>query len=149
MIRSSGACLFDLEHPHRSSSGLEVIENFRTVEDDVDAASLWTQRTRPQGTWKTAKSAVSHSAHIDHSFSWEEEERREEKNTATQPSTKSDQVQRPPDSFKPKLHDPRVFGKRIARLVEATLLDVESDVSRAAVDVDIELIASALGVEHI
>src|ERR1700730_17735533 len=30
--------------------------------------SLWTQRTRPQGTWKTAKSAVFHSANSNHLF---------------------------------------------------------------------------------
>jgi len=39
--------------------------------------SLWTQRTRPQVTWKTAKSAVFHSVHTDHSF-LEEEKRNEE-----------------------------------------------------------------------
>src|SRR5919204_1895225 len=38
--------------------------------------SLWTQRTRPQGTWKTAKSAVFHSANSDHLFLKEEKERR-------------------------------------------------------------------------
>jgi hypothetical protein len=31
--------------------------------------SLWTQRPRPQVTWKTAKTAVFHSAHTDYFFS--------------------------------------------------------------------------------
>ena len=57
-------------------------------------SSLWTQRTRPQGTWKTAKNAVFHSANSDHLFSEEEKnEERKDKNTSTQLSTKSDQVQ--------------------------------------------------------
>jgi hypothetical protein len=35
--------------------------------------SLWTHRTRPQGTWKTANHAVFHSAHIDPSCFVEKE----------------------------------------------------------------------------
>ena len=31
-------------------------------------ASLWTRRTRPEGTWKTAQNAVFHSAHTHHRF---------------------------------------------------------------------------------
>jgi hypothetical protein len=56
-----------LAYPHRSLSSLNVIENFRAVEDGVDAA-VPTHRTRPQVTWKTAKSAVFHSVHTDYLF---------------------------------------------------------------------------------
>ena len=39
--------------------------------------SLWTRRTRPQVTWKTAQNAVSHSAHTHYRF----RERRTKKET--------------------------------------------------------------------
>jgi len=55
-------------------------------------SSLWTHRTRPQVTLKTAKTAVFNSAHTDHCF-LEEEKKNEPQNRTTQLSTKSDQVQ--------------------------------------------------------
>ena len=54
---------------------LKIFERCKTV---WTLSSLWTQRTRPQGTWKTAKTAVFHSVHTDRFF-LEEEEKNEEK----------------------------------------------------------------------
>ena len=55
------------------STLLENVARWKTV---WTLPSLWTQRTRPQVTWKTVKSAVFHSVHTDHSF-FEEEKRNE------------------------------------------------------------------------
>src|ERR1700694_1166732 len=56
--------------------------------------SLWAQRTRPQGSWKRANSALFHSAHIDHLFFKKKTTERgtNDRNTLAQLSTKSDQV---------------------------------------------------------
>jgi hypothetical protein len=55
-------------------------------------SSLWTQRTRPQVTLKTAQTAVFNSAHTDHFFLQEEENNEEtnDGNTTTELSTESD-----------------------------------------------------------
>jgi hypothetical protein len=55
------------------SVGFEKFVRWKTV---WTLPSLWTQRTRPQVTWKTAQTAVFHSAHTDHSFLQEEKEQR-------------------------------------------------------------------------
>jgi hypothetical protein len=58
----------------------QIVENFCAVEDDVDADTLWTQRTRPQSLEISQRTRDSHSAHIDHlSLSEEEEEERKTK----------------------------------------------------------------------
>jgi hypothetical protein len=58
-----------------------AIDNCRTAKTLWTLPSLWTPRTRPQGTWKTAKSAVFHSAHSDHLFG--DKEQNEEQRAAT------------------------------------------------------------------
>jgi hypothetical protein len=35
--------------PQSRLSGMKGVENSRAVEDDMDTATLWTHRTRPQG----------------------------------------------------------------------------------------------------
>ena len=64
----------NLEDGFRASTVFETFGRWKTV---WTLPSLWTHRTRPQVTWKTAKSAVFHSVHTDHSF-LEEEKRNEE-----------------------------------------------------------------------
>jgi hypothetical protein len=54
-----------------------LLENFAAWKTVWTLPSVWTHRTRPQVTWKTAKSAVFHSVHTDHFF-FEEEKRNEE-----------------------------------------------------------------------
>jgi hypothetical protein len=49
-------------------------------------SSLWTQRTRPQGTWKTAKSAVFHSANSDQFFLEEEKRTTDERQEHLNPT---------------------------------------------------------------
>ena len=56
----------------------------------MDAAALWTRSARPQGTWKTAQDAVSHSAHTHHRLLWKEKNDGDSTNV-TKPSTESDQ----------------------------------------------------------
>ena len=53
----------------RVSTLLNMFERSKTM---WTLSSLWTQRTRPQVTWKTAKTAVFHTVHIDHFFLAEE-----------------------------------------------------------------------------
>src|SRR6202158_5980319 len=64
----------NLEDGFRASTVFETFGRWKTV---WTLPSLWTHRTRPQVTWKTAKSAVFHSAHTEHVF-FEEEKRNEE-----------------------------------------------------------------------
>src|SRR2546430_7075663 len=59
---------FDHAYAHRRSARCEVIRPLRTENTVWTLPSLWTHRTRPQGTWKTAQTAVFHSAHTDHFF---------------------------------------------------------------------------------
>ena len=56
----------------RRSICLKLFDRTKTM---WTLASLWTQRTRPQGSWKSAKSALFHSAHIDHLFLQEEDKK--------------------------------------------------------------------------
>jgi hypothetical protein len=67
------------DHAYRRSrfSRVNVIGHFARWKTVWTLPSLWTHRTRPQVTWKTAKSAVFHSVHTDHSLF--EEERGTEK----------------------------------------------------------------------
>jgi hypothetical protein len=58
------------DHPYapndfRASPLLPKLAQWKTV---WTLPSLWTHRTRPQGTWKTAQTAVFHSAHTDRVF---------------------------------------------------------------------------------
>jgi len=55
--------------------------------------SLWTHRTRPQVTWKTADSFPQRPHPSFFPWKKKEERRANDKNGATQLSTKSDQVQ--------------------------------------------------------
>ena len=64
----------------RASTRLEKFGPWKTV---WTLPSLWTQRTRPQGTWKTAQTAVFHSAHTDHPFT---RGKRTTKSTASVPN---------------------------------------------------------------
>ena len=52
--------------------------------------SLWTRKTRPQVTWKTAQHAVSHSAHTHYRF--HERKKGRDSTNVTKPSTESDQA---------------------------------------------------------
>src|SRR5207244_2915748 len=63
-----------LEVVFRASTLLEHFARCKTV---WTLPSLWTQRTRPQVTWKTAKSAVFHSVHTDH-FPYKKKKNNEE-----------------------------------------------------------------------
>ena len=42
-------------HRHRASSSLNVVEHFRAVEDDVDAATPVDAQNAPTGVWKSRK----------------------------------------------------------------------------------------------
>jgi len=55
----------NLEAGFRASTLFENFARWKTV---WTLPSLWTPRTRPQVTWKTAQTAVFHSAHTDHFF---------------------------------------------------------------------------------
>jgi hypothetical protein len=88
-------------HPISSSLMLTTVFNVSTPLTAVERLqrvwtlpSLWTHRTRPQVTWKTADS-FPQRPHPS-SFPWKkkEERRANDKNSVTQLSTKSDQVQR-------------------------------------------------------
>ena len=72
--------LFEQASPQRSLSCLNVIENVRAVEDDVDAAVPEDAKNAPTRDLNTAKTAVFHSVHIDHFF-LAEERRTEERMT--------------------------------------------------------------------
>ena len=58
-------------------SRFNVMGNFRTVEDGVDAAVPVDAKNAPTGTWKTAQTAVFHSVHTDQFFLLEEREHEE------------------------------------------------------------------------
>src|SRR5712692_8229006 len=64
-----------LEVVFRASTLLDNFAPWKTV---WTLPSLWTQRTRPQVTWKTAKSAVFYSVHTDH-FSYKKKRNDEER----------------------------------------------------------------------
>jgi hypothetical protein len=59
---------FDHAQPRRRFRASTLFETFGQRKMVWTLPSLWTQRTRPQVTWKTAKSAVFHSVHTDHLF---------------------------------------------------------------------------------
>jgi hypothetical protein len=69
-----------LEGDCRASTRLANFSQWKTV---WTLPSLWTHRTRPQGTWKTAQTAVFHSAHTDQPFT---RGNRTTKNTASVPN---------------------------------------------------------------
>jgi hypothetical protein len=54
--------------PQSRLSGMKGVENSRAVEDDMDTATLWTHRTRPQGLEISHRTRDSHSVHIAHCF---------------------------------------------------------------------------------
>jgi hypothetical protein len=56
---------FDHTPPRSSRVWHNMIEKFRVVEDDVDAAVPVDAQNAPTRTWKTATNAVFHSVHID------------------------------------------------------------------------------------
>ena len=67
MTRARGAHVENRDEPVRDPlrgplHGAERVECLRP-KNAWTLPSLWTHRTRPQGTWKTAENAVSHSAH--------------------------------------------------------------------------------------
>ena len=67
---------FDHASPRRVFRASTLLEHFERWKTVWTLPSLWTQRTRPQGTWKTAQTAVFHSVHTDHFFLQEETEER-------------------------------------------------------------------------
>jgi hypothetical protein len=69
-----------------------VVENFRALEDDVDAATLRTQRTRPQGFGKSRKEREIPTASTSLIFLYEENEERR---------TKPTQINCPPNRITP------------------------------------------------
>ena len=84
---------FDHAFPQESLSGLNLcLTMFARSKTVWTLSSLWTQRTRPQVTLKTAQTAVFNSAHTDHFFLQEEENNDETNhgNTTTELSTESD-----------------------------------------------------------
>jgi hypothetical protein len=66
--RYSGIPRFRPRLSSRVFVAFQCIGKFRTGKTVWTLPSLWTQRTRPQVTWKTAQTAVFHSVHTDHFF---------------------------------------------------------------------------------
>ena len=89
--------LFEHAHPQRRLSCLNVIEDFRAVEveveDDVDAAVPVDAQNAPTATWKTADSFPQAPTSILFLGGRKKKGRPTGTNSATQLSTKSDQVQ--------------------------------------------------------
>ena len=79
-------------HRRRASSSLNVVETFRAVEDDVDAATPVDAQNAPTGVWKSRKEREIPTAPTSIVFFSEGEERRT--NQSDQLSTESDHPQR-------------------------------------------------------
>src|SRR5436190_20208944 len=82
-------------HRRRASSSLNVVETFRAVEDDVDAAPPVDAQNAPTGVWKSRREREIPTAPTSILFCLTEEEKKEEtkKISSNQLSTKSDQIQ--------------------------------------------------------
>ena len=74
-------------------SASTMIETFREIKEGVDADVTVDAQNAPTATWKTADSFPQAPTPIIFSWRKKEERRANDKNTATQLSTKSDQVQ--------------------------------------------------------
>ena len=87
--------LFEHAHPQRSLSCLNVIEKFRAIEDDVDAVVPVDAKNAPTSDLEDCKDrSFQQRPHRSLFLEEEKKERRtNDKNTSTQLSTKSDQVQ--------------------------------------------------------
>ena len=78
-------------HAHQPG-GDHAIENFRDVEDDVDAATPVDAQNAPTGVWKSRKEREIPTAPTSIIFFSDEEEQRRQ-NLSDQLSTEPDQVQ--------------------------------------------------------